>query len=36
VLIGDSDGVMRNPGNAQIAECLGFNDAIDQRRVSDL
>ena len=30
------DAVLRNPSNAQIAECLGFNDAIDQARVSDL
>jgi thioredoxin reductase (NADPH) len=36
VLICGSDAVLRNPGNAQIAECLGFNDAIDQTRVSDL
>lgn len=28
--------VLRNPRNQQIAECLGFNDAIDQRRVRDL
>jgi thioredoxin reductase (NADPH) len=28
--------VLRNPSNAQIAECLGFNDAIDRTRVSDL
>src|SRR2546428_11641484 len=30
------DKVLRNPSNALIAECLGFNDAIDQTRVSDL
>jgi len=36
VLIGGGDAVLRNPRNEQIAECLGFNDAIDQTRVSDL
>src|SRR5580704_8673514 len=36
VLICGADAVLRNPSNAQIAECLGFNDAIDQTRVSDL
>jgi thioredoxin reductase (NADPH) len=36
VLICGADVVLRNPSNAQIAECLGFNDAIDQTRVSDL
>jgi thioredoxin reductase (NADPH) len=36
VLICRSDAVLRNPSNAQIAECLGFNDAIDQSRVNDL
>ena len=36
VLIGGGDAVLRNPSNEQIAECLGFNDAIDQTRVSDL
>jgi thioredoxin reductase (NADPH) len=36
VLICRGSAVMRNPTNAQIAECLGFNDAIDERRVSDL
>ncbi len=36
VLICRGDAVLRNPSNAQIAECLGFNDAIDQSRVSDL
>jgi thioredoxin reductase (NADPH) len=28
--------VLRNPTNAQIADCLGFNEEIDQTRVSDL
>src|ERR1700674_2672957 len=36
VLICGADAVLRNPSNAQIAESLGFNDAIDQTRVSDL
>jgi thioredoxin reductase (NADPH) len=36
VVICRGDAVLRNPGNSQIAECLGFNDAIDQTRVSDL
>ncbi len=28
--------VFRNPSNQQIADCLGFNDAIDQNQVRDL
>ncbi len=28
--------VLRNPTGAQIAACLGFNEAIDERRVMDL
>jgi thioredoxin reductase (NADPH) len=36
VLIGCDGGVLRNPSNAQIAEHLGFNDAIDQTHVRDL
>jgi thioredoxin reductase (NADPH) len=28
--------VLRNPANAEIAECLGFNEEIDQARVNDL
>src|SRR5439155_13450235 len=36
VVICRGDAVLRNPTNAQIADCLGFNDAIDQTRVSDL
>jgi len=28
--------VLRNPGNQQIADCLGFNDAIDRTSVRDL
>ena len=36
VLICHGDVVLRNPSNAQIADCLGFNDAIDQARLNDL
>jgi thioredoxin reductase (NADPH) len=36
VLICGANAVLRNPSNAQIAECLGFNDTIDQTRVSDM
>jgi len=36
VLICRGEVVLRNPTNAQIADCLGFNDAIDQGRVRDL
>jgi thioredoxin reductase (NADPH) len=28
--------VLRNPANADIAECLGFNEEIDQARINDL
>jgi len=28
--------VLRNPGNQQIADCLGFNESIDQIHVHDL
>ena len=28
--------MLRNPGNQQIADCLGFNEFIDQTQVSDL
>lgn len=28
--------VLRNPSNQKIAECLGFNEAIDQTQVRDL
>lgn len=28
--------VLRNPPNRQLAECLGFNEAIDETRVRDL
>jgi thioredoxin reductase (NADPH) len=36
VVICRGDAVFRNPSNAQIADCLGFNQAIDQARVNDL
>jgi thioredoxin reductase (NADPH) len=36
VLICRGDAVLRNPTNRQIADCLGFNDAIDQTQVRDL
>ena len=36
VVICSGTAVLRNPTNAQIADCLGFNEEIDQARVSDL
>jgi thioredoxin reductase (NADPH) len=36
VVICSANAVLRNPSNVQIAECLGFNDTIDQTRVSDM
>ena len=36
VVICGADAVLRNPSNAQIAERLGFNDAIRQKGVSDV
>ena len=36
VLICGADSVLRNPTNARIAQCLGFNDAIDRTNVRDL
>jgi thioredoxin reductase (NADPH) len=36
VLICRGDSVLKNPDNQRIAECLGFNDAIDQTHVRDL
>ena len=36
VVICRGDAVLRNPANAQIADCLGFNEEIDQTLVSDL
>ena len=28
--------VLRNPSNQQIADCLGFNESVDQTQVRDL
>jgi thioredoxin reductase (NADPH) len=36
VLICRGDTVLRNPSNQQVAECLGFNEAVDQVHVRDL
>ena len=36
VLICRGSAVLRNPSNQQIADCLGFNEAIDQTQVNDL
>lgn len=36
VLICRGEVVLRNPTNQQIADCLGFNDAIDQTHIRDL
>jgi thioredoxin reductase (NADPH) len=36
VLICRGDAILRNPSNQQVAECLGFNDAIDQTHMRDL
>jgi thioredoxin reductase (NADPH) len=36
VLICRGEAVLRNPANEQIADCLGFNDAIDQGHARDL
>lgn len=36
VVICRSNAVLRNPTNARIADCLGFNETIDQTRISDL
>ena len=36
VLICRGDVVLRNPTNQEIAECLGFNEAIDQTKVRDV
>jgi len=36
VLICRGDSVLRNPTNARIAECLGFNEAIDHDHIRDL
>jgi thioredoxin reductase (NADPH) len=36
VLICRGETVLRNPDNQQIANCLGFNEAIDQTKIRDL
>jgi thioredoxin reductase (NADPH) len=36
VLICRGNTVLRNPTNRQIADCLGFNEAIDQKKVRDV
>ena len=36
VMICRGDAVLRNPSNQQIADCLGFNEAIDRTHVRDL
>ncbi len=36
VVICRGDAVLRNPTNDQIAECLGFNEAIDQTAARDV
>ncbi len=36
VLICRGDAVLRNPTNRQIADCLGFNDAVDASKVRDV
>src|SRR5262245_31933498 len=36
VVICYGDAVLRNPTNQQIADCLGFNEAVDQTQIRDL
>src|SRR6266699_179419 len=36
VVICRGELVLRNPSNQQIADCLGFNEAIDQTQIRDL
>src|SRR6476659_6708755 len=36
VLICGVETVLRNPTNPQIADCLGFNETVDQTRINDL
>ena len=36
VLIFRGQLVLRNPGNQEVADCLGFNESIDQTQVRDL
>jgi thioredoxin reductase (NADPH) len=36
IVICRGESVLRNPSNQQVADCLGFNEAIDQTEVRDL
>jgi thioredoxin reductase (NADPH) len=36
VIICRGEVVLRNPTNREIAECLGFNDQIDQKQIHDV
>ena len=36
VVICRGESIFRNPSNQQLADCLGFNDAIDQTNIRDL
>jgi thioredoxin reductase (NADPH) len=36
ILVCRGEIVLRNPANRQIAECLGFNEAVDSSQVHDL
>ena len=36
VVICRGEVVLRNPTNQQIAECFGFNEAVDQTQIRDL
>jgi thioredoxin reductase (NADPH) len=36
ILICRGQVVLRNPSNQQIADCLGFNESVDQTKVRDL
>jgi thioredoxin reductase (NADPH) len=36
VMICRGDLVLRNPSNQEIAECLGFNEAIDETQIRDV
>ncbi len=36
VLVCHGRPVLRNPSNAEVAKCLGFNSEIDERRIYDL
>jgi thioredoxin reductase (NADPH) len=36
VVICGGEVVLRSPSNQQIADCLGFNEAIDQTQIRDV